>query len=65
MVNRILPRLDRILSDVEIFADKIARHLESLGIGGVFRPGTGLKEPPSVLPWKENTGPQWRIWPHH
>jgi len=65
MVQRILPRLDRILSDVEIFADKIARHPESLGIGGVFRPGTGLKESPSVLPWRESTGPQWRIWQNH
>lgn len=65
MVQKILPRLDRILSDVEIFADKIARHPESLGIGGVFRPGSGLKEAPSVLPWKESTGPQWRIWQNH
>jgi phospholipid/cholesterol/gamma-HCH transport system substrate-binding protein len=65
MVTRILPRLDRILSDVEIFADKIARHPESLGIGGVFRPGTGLKESPSVVPWKEPQGPQWRIWQGH
>ncbi len=44
MVNRIIPRLDRILSDFEIFADKLARHPESLGIAGVLRPGTGLKE---------------------
>jgi phospholipid/cholesterol/gamma-HCH transport system substrate-binding protein len=65
MAQKILPRLDRILSDVEIFADKIARHPESLGIGGVFRPGSGLKEAPSVLPWKESTGPQWRIWQNH
>jgi phospholipid/cholesterol/gamma-HCH transport system substrate-binding protein len=64
MVTRILPRLDRILSDVEIFADKIARHPESLGVGGVVRPGSGLKEAPSVLPWKEPTEPRWRIWPH-
>jgi len=51
-VSRMMPRLDRILRDAEIFADKIARHPESLGIGGVVRPGTGLKEPPTVLPWK-------------
>ncbi len=50
MVNRILPRLDRILRDVEIFSDKIARHPESLGLGGVIRPGSGLKESPSVIP---------------
>jgi phospholipid/cholesterol/gamma-HCH transport system substrate-binding protein len=64
MISRILPRLDRILGDVEIFADKIARHPESLGIGGVVRPGSGLKEPPTVLPWREPTEPRWRIWSH-
>ncbi len=52
MVSRILPRVDRTLRDVEIFADKIARHPESLGLGGMIRPGTGLKEPPTALPWK-------------
>jgi phospholipid/cholesterol/gamma-HCH transport system substrate-binding protein len=52
MVQKILPRVDRILSDVEIFADKIARHPESLGVGGVVRPSTGLKEGPTVLPWR-------------
>ena len=51
MVTRILPRVDRTLRDVEIFADKIARHPESLGLGGMIRPSTGLKEPPTVLPW--------------
>jgi phospholipid/cholesterol/gamma-HCH transport system substrate-binding protein len=65
MINHMLPRLDRILGDVEIFADKIARHPESLGIGGVVRPGSGLKEAPSVLPWKEMPEPRWRIWPQH
>jgi phospholipid/cholesterol/gamma-HCH transport system substrate-binding protein len=43
MVTKILPRLDRILADIEIFADKIARHPESIGIGGVVRPGSGIK----------------------
>jgi phospholipid/cholesterol/gamma-HCH transport system substrate-binding protein len=51
-VNRLLPRMDRVLRDVEIFADKIARHPEALGVGGAIRPGTGLKEPPTVLPWR-------------
>lgn len=48
MVGQIIPRLDRILKDVEIFADKIARHPESLGVGGVVRPGSGLKNPSPV-----------------
>jgi phospholipid/cholesterol/gamma-HCH transport system substrate-binding protein len=65
MVTKILPRLDRILCDVEIFADKLARHPELIGIGGVVRPGSGLKEAPSVLPWREPTSPPWRIWPQH
>ena len=58
MMSKILPRLDRILSDVEVFADKIARHPESLGVSGAIRPSSGLKEAPSVMP-------QWRIWPPH
>lgn len=52
MITRIIPRLDRILRDMEIFADKIARHPESLGLGGVIRPGSGLKDAPTVLPWR-------------
>jgi phospholipid/cholesterol/gamma-HCH transport system substrate-binding protein len=52
MITRILPRVDRSLRDVEIFADKIARHPESLGLGGMVRPSTGLKEPPTAFPWK-------------
>lgn len=46
MLARILPRVDRILQDVEVFADKIARHPESLGVGGVVRPSAGLKDAP-------------------
>ena len=59
MVSRILPRLDRVLRDVEIFADKIARHPESLGLGGVIRPGSGLKENPTVIPYYR-VAPEWR-----
>ncbi|HKB38760.1 MAG TPA: hypothetical protein VKD72_20120, partial [Gemmataceae bacterium] len=47
MVTRTIPRLDRMLRDLEVFADKLARHPESLGLGGVVRPSTGLKDPPS------------------
>lgn len=52
MVAKILPRIDRVLRDFEIFADKIARHPESLGIGGVVRPSSGLKESPTIWPWR-------------
>jgi phospholipid/cholesterol/gamma-HCH transport system substrate-binding protein len=51
MVTRILPRMDRVLRDVEIFADKIARHPEQLGLGGVLRPSSGLKESPTIIPY--------------
>src|SRR5262249_7746104 len=45
MVTRILRRLDRIMQDFEVFSDKLARHPEALGLGGVIRPGSGIKEP--------------------
>ena len=44
---RTMPRVDRALHDIEVFADKIARHPESLGVGGVVKPSAGLKEAPS------------------
>jgi phospholipid/cholesterol/gamma-HCH transport system substrate-binding protein len=47
MIVRTMPRLDRILHDLEVFADKIARHPESLGVRGAVSPSSGLKEAPS------------------
>jgi phospholipid/cholesterol/gamma-HCH transport system substrate-binding protein len=49
-VARLMPRLDRILKDFETFADKLARHPEAIGLGGVVRPGSGLKNPPTPAP---------------
>jgi ABC-type transporter Mla subunit MlaD len=43
MLERILPRLDRVMHDMEVFADKVARHPEVLGVGGVVSPDSGLK----------------------
>jgi phospholipid/cholesterol/gamma-HCH transport system substrate-binding protein len=57
MITKVLPRLDRILRDVEVFADKIARHPETIGIGGAVRPSAGMKEGPS------STQPQHRPYP--
>jgi phospholipid/cholesterol/gamma-HCH transport system substrate-binding protein len=57
MITRSLPRVDRILGDLEIFADKLARHPEALGLGGVVRPGTGLKDAPS-------SSSSWKMPPH-
>ena len=47
MLTRLMPRVDRILRDVEVFADKIARHPESLGVGGAINPSSGLKTVPT------------------
>jgi ABC-type transporter Mla subunit MlaD len=50
MATQLIPRLDRILRDFETFADKIARHPESIGVGGAVHPSAGLKEAPTVGP---------------
>lgn len=53
MITRMLPRVDQMLRDFGIFADKLARHPESIGLGGIVRPSSGLKEAPSaVYPWR-------------
>ena len=51
MIAKTMPRLDRILKDFETFADKLARHPEAIGLGGVVRPGSGLKDGPASPPW--------------
>jgi len=45
--NKMMPRLDRILQDVGIFADRLARHPELLGVRGAIVPSSGLKESPT------------------
>lgn len=54
MLVRILPRVDRALRDLEVFADKIARHPETLGVGGAVRPSAGLKEGAPVNPYSHS-----------
>jgi phospholipid/cholesterol/gamma-HCH transport system substrate-binding protein len=46
LLVRGMPRIDRILKDLETFADKLARHPELLGVRGAVRPSDGLKNPP-------------------
>ncbi len=46
--TRVLLRVERIAKDLEVFADKIARKPETLGVGGALRPNTGLKESPTA-----------------
>jgi phospholipid/cholesterol/gamma-HCH transport system substrate-binding protein len=48
MMARLMPRLDRALRDLEVFADKLARHPELIGIGGAVNPSRGLKESPTA-----------------
>jgi len=45
-LNRTLIRAEKIAKDLEVFADKVARKPETVGIGGALRPSTGLKESP-------------------
>lgn len=54
---KLLPRIEKILEDVEVFADKIARHPERLGVGGAVRPDTGLKEGSAVDPYEKTSRP--------
>jgi phospholipid/cholesterol/gamma-HCH transport system substrate-binding protein len=44
------PLISLILKDVETFTDKLARHPESIGLGGLVRPGSGLKDAPTPSP---------------
>ncbi len=46
--TRVLLRVERIAKDLEVFADKVARKPETLGVGGALRPSTGLKESPTA-----------------
>jgi ABC-type transporter Mla subunit MlaD len=47
-VARIAARVEKIARDLEVFADKIARRPETLGVGGALHPSTGLKESPTA-----------------
>jgi phospholipid/cholesterol/gamma-HCH transport system substrate-binding protein len=42
-LQKAMPRLNHILSDFEVFADKLARHPELLGVRGAVRPDAGIK----------------------
>jgi phospholipid/cholesterol/gamma-HCH transport system substrate-binding protein len=45
-LSRTLPGLERIMHNLEVFADKLARHPEALGLRGAIHPNSGLKDPP-------------------
>ncbi|MDW7993931.1 MAG: MlaD family protein [Gemmatales bacterium] len=42
-LSRSMPQLQQILRDLSLFADRIARHPELLGVGGVVNPSSGIK----------------------
>ena len=52
-LTRTLIRAERVAKDLEVFADKVARRPETIGIGGALRPSSGLKSSPNA----PSTGP--------
>jgi phospholipid/cholesterol/gamma-HCH transport system substrate-binding protein len=47
-LTRTLMRAEKIATDLQVFADKVARRPETIGVGGVLRPSGGLKESPTA-----------------
>lgn len=47
-LNALLTNLQPVISDAKIFADRIARHPELLGVSGVMKGSSGIKEPEGV-----------------
>jgi ABC-type transporter Mla subunit MlaD len=47
VLAKAMPRVELILRNIEIFADKLARHPESIGLRGAIKPSNGLKDPPT------------------
>ena len=54
---RVLARADKIAKDLEVFADKVARRPELIGVGGAIKPRSGLKASP-VAPYPSYR-PDW------
>ena len=44
---KLIPYLERILKDITVFSDKLARHPELIGVRGAIAPSSGLKDPPT------------------
>lgn len=47
-LSRTLLRAEQIAQDLQVFADKVARRPETIGVGGALRPSAGLKESPQA-----------------
>lgn len=65
---KVLARADKIGKDLEVFADKVARRPELIGLGGLARPSSGLKDAPygpqvpcyrPDWPPAKSAGPYW------
>ncbi len=69
---RVMARAEKITRDLEVFADKIARRPELIGVGGAVRPSSGIKDLPGAhhlpsyrpdwppaLPARPSAGPNW------
>jgi hypothetical protein len=68
---RVLARAEKVARDLEVFADKVARRPELIGVGGAIRPSSGLKESPHAplpsyrpdwppaIPARPGAGPSW------
>ena len=54
---RILARSEKITRDLEVFADKVARRPELIGVGGALRPSSGLKDLPGVPSYRTDWPP--------
>ena len=62
-VARITARAEKITRDLEVFADKVARRPELIGLGGALRQSAGLKDLPAT-PGGHGHGPSYHPdWP--
>lgn len=66
---RVMSRAEKITRDLEVFADKVARRPELIGVGGAINPSSGLKwAPTSGLPsyrpdWPPAVDANWLLPP--
>lgn len=56
-LTRSLLAAEKVMADLQVFSDKIARRPEVIGIGGAVRPNSGLKESPSAASREEAIRP--------
>lgn len=62
---RIMARSEKIARDLEVFADKVARRPELIGIGGALKGSAGLKELPGAPSYRPDWPPASGAKPFH